>query len=154
MPEVAASATICCASPPPTPGATRLPSETLAGAWMAWAGTLLPSGRAGSGRSPAVAVGVVTPRRLAVHAADSSAIGTSAVALCRRPNRLADILLLSPSSTGRPLQTSQATNECCHEQVTPKYGTGGPPSEPDHPFQRRFPSDVTGKPRRSGARSR
>ena len=87
---------ICAASAPPTPGATRLPSETLAGASMAWVGTLVPSGSVGSGRSPAAARGALTPARLAVQAADSSAIGTSAVALCRRPNRLADIEL-SPS---------------------------------------------------------
>src|SRR3954470_7277657 len=125
MPEVEASATIDSVSPLPAPGAIRVPSETLAGAWMACAGTLLPSGRVGSGLSPAAALDALTPRRLAVQAADSSAIGTSAVALCRRPNRSADMWLLSPSGhTGHPLQTSQAFNECCHEQVTHKYGTG------------------------------
>src|SRR3954453_785088 len=97
MPEVEGVATICSASPLPTPGAIRLPSETLAGAWMACAGTLLPSGRVGSGLAPAAALDALTPRRLAVQAADSSAIGTSAVALCRRPNRLADMWLLSPN---------------------------------------------------------
>src|SRR3954452_9518444 len=96
MPEVDAGATICAASALATPGAIRLASETLAGASIACDGTLVPSGSVGSGTSPADAVEALTPRRLAVQAADSSAIGTSAVALCRRPNPLADIEL-SPS---------------------------------------------------------
>src|SRR6188508_3257203 len=100
MPEVEAVATIWSASASSTSPA-RLPSETLAGASMACAGTLVPSGRVGSGRSPAEAWGALAPRRLAVHAADSRAIGTSAVALCKRLNRFAAIKL-SPMVPGPP----------------------------------------------------
>src|SRR3954453_23335481 len=103
MPEVDAVETIWAASALPTPGPSRLPSETLAGASIAWAGTLVPSGSVGSCRSPAAARGALTPARLAVQAADNTASGTSAVALCRRPNRLADIDGLTPlGHTSRP----------------------------------------------------
>ena len=115
MPEVEAVAMIWAASALPTPGPSRLPSETLAGASMAWVGTLVPSGRVGSGRSPAAAEGALTPAMLAVQAADSRASGTSAVALCRRPNRLADIRL-SPMGFRRavPSRRLGAPNESCH----------------------------------------
>src|SRR4051812_203502 len=126
MPEGDAVATICSASALPTPGPNRLPSETLAGASMACAGTLVPSGRVGSGRSPAAAVGALTPSRLAVQAADSSAISTRAVALCRRPNRLADIELSPSSYRVVPSRRLRHPNESCHRQVTHKYGSGAP----------------------------
>src|SRR3954453_6439982 len=118
MPEVDAVETICAASALPTPGASRLPSETLAGASIAWAGTLVPSGSAGSWRSPAEARGAFTPARLAVQAADSRASGTSAVALYRRPNRLADIDGLSP--LGHSSRPSSATLSTQTNRVTHK----------------------------------
>src|SRR5689334_8172613 len=129
MPEAEAVATTCWASALPTPGAMALPSDMLAGAWMACAGTLLPSGRVGSGRSPAVAVGELTPSRLAVQAADSSAIGTSAVAWCRRPNRFADIEL---SPTGIPTSPPDVPRT---QRVVPRtsyavVGDGAPESQP------------------------
>src|SRR3954454_7727728 len=99
MPEVDAVDTIWAASALPTPGAIRLPSETLAGASIAWTGTLVPSGSDGSCRSPAAARGALTPARLAVQAADSRASGTSAVALYRRPFRLADMMVSLPLVT-------------------------------------------------------
>jgi hypothetical protein len=102
MPEVEAVETIWAASELPGPRAA--PSETLAGASIACAGTLVPSGRVGSGRGPALASGAPTPAMLAVQAADNRASGRSAVALCRRPNRF-DMCSL-PALPSRPLQTT------------------------------------------------
>src|SRR4051794_33427723 len=99
MPAASAVATISSAFALPTPGAIAEPEETLAGAWIAWAGTLVPSGRVGAGRGPAEALETPTPAMLAVQAADSSARGTSALARAHvaprvRPDGF-DIRLLS-----------------------------------------------------------
>src|SRR4051794_22482883 len=147
MPEAEAVATICSAFAPSTPGAIWLPSETLAGASMAWAGTLLPSGRDGSGRSPAAAVGASAARRLTVQAADSSAIGTSAVALCKRPKRLAGRFVdieLSPSRFEPPPPGGSRTPT---NRLTTKLRLGVAPAprcDADH-RQPWFPSDAPPK---------
>src|SRR4051794_23970605 len=143
MPEADAVATTCSASELPTPGAIVLPSDTLAGASMACAGTLLPSGRVGSWRSPADAVDGVAPRRLAVQAADSSAIGTSAVAVCRRPNRFADIELSPCCFTTSPPDVPH-TQRLGRRWVT-WHRTAARASDHRHPMQRPFPARVTRK---------
>src|SRR4051812_46130140 len=83
MPEVEAVATTLWALVPAMPGATAPGRDTLAGASMASVGTLVPSGSVARGVSSAdAAVLAPTPARLAVQAADSSASGMIAVALC------------------------------------------------------------------------
>ncbi len=86
MPLVEAVSTIWAAWPRGTLGATTPGTETLAGASMACAGTVVPSGSAPEPSSPATAEPMPDPAMLAVHAAESTASGTSAVALCMRPN--------------------------------------------------------------------
>src|SRR6476469_2996657 len=82
------------AEPLGTPGAISPGFETLAGALMAWSGTLVPSGSLPSWPS-ALAVPVIV--RLVVHAPDSSASGTRAVAFWKVVKRLCDdIRLHSP----------------------------------------------------------
>src|SRR5688572_9140203 len=66
------------------PGATTPGRDRLAGASIASVGTVLPSGRAETGRWSATAVVGPTPAKDAVTAAESSASGTSAVALWKR----------------------------------------------------------------------
>src|SRR3954470_12302404 len=103
MPEVEAVATTLWALVPAMPGATAPGRDTLAGASMASVGTLVPSGSVARGVSSAdAAVLAPTPARLAVQAADSSASGMIAVALCIRPNRDVPIVVvsLSPNSPG------------------------------------------------------
>ncbi len=94
MPLTEDVATTCSAlSTPPTEPAILSGAETEAGASMAWAGTLDPSGSEGSGSVPAAALVVgELVARLAVHAADSSASGTNAVARCRRLKREGDLV--------------------------------------------------------------
>ncbi len=76
-------------SAPPfgTPGAISPGPDTLAGALMAWSGTLVPSGSVPSWPS-ALAEPVMV--RLVVQAPDSSASGTRAVAFWKVVKRLCD----------------------------------------------------------------
>src|SRR6476469_6692867 len=76
-------------SPEPfgTPGAISPGPETLAGALMAWSGTLVPSG---SLPSWPAALAVPVTVRLVVHAPDSSASGTRAVAFWKVVMRVCD----------------------------------------------------------------
>src|SRR6478672_3622527 len=94
MPFTDDVATTCSAFPTlPTEPAILSGAETEAGASMAWAGTLDPSGSEGSGSTPAAALVVgELVARLAVHAAESRASGTRAVARCRRPKREGDLV--------------------------------------------------------------
>src|SRR6476620_3066911 len=87
MPLVEASAMTWSAPPLGTPGAISPGPDTLAGALMAWSGTLVPSGSVPSWPS-ALAEPVMV--RLVVQAPDSSASGTRAVAFWKVVKRLCD----------------------------------------------------------------
>src|SRR6476646_10506453 len=118
MPEVEAVATTREALPL-IAGATLPGTDTLAGASIAWAGTLVPSGSTWGGFSSAEAAVVVTPTpaRLAVHATESAASGSSAEAFWMRPNRGVDIAV-SPWCHANPACSLKhwcdGSNECCH----------------------------------------
>src|SRR4051812_29246508 len=100
MPLVEASAITRSAWPRGTPGAISPGLETLAGALMAWSGTVVPSGR-GPSRPSALADPVIV--RLVVQAPDSSASGTRAVAFWNVVKRLCDAMRGSPLvSAGSP----------------------------------------------------
>ncbi len=118
MPLAAASSTAFVGSPF-TPGASESEPDRLAGASMASAGTVLPSGSVPSPPSADVALlpARPTPTRLAVQAADSTASGTKVAAFWRRPN-LASLIVVSlvldtpggfPPRTGTP-----STKEVTH----------------------------------------
>src|SRR4051794_24316287 len=111
MPEVEAVATTVPGSPC-TPGATPPEVETLAGALIAWVGTVEPSGRRSSGWVSALAVLAPTPAMLAVQAADSTASGTRAMAFWPRPNRAFDIVALPvPTTNACPSARAARSNE-------------------------------------------
>src|SRR4051794_7608491 len=95
MPLVDAPATTASAAPSGTAGAIAPGIGTLAGALIAWPGTALPSGRPWLWFFAAEAT-LSAPAMLAVHAAESSASGTSEAALLLRPLSFADIPCLSP----------------------------------------------------------
>jgi hypothetical protein len=85
MPLVEAFAMIWLVSPVAAAGAgraTEVGEETLAGASIACVGMVLPSGSVAAASSAAAVEPI--PVRLAVHAAESTASGTMAVALCSR----------------------------------------------------------------------
>src|SRR3954469_2433256 len=87
MPFGEASAMTWSAPPLGTPGAISPGPDTLAGALIAWSGTLVPSGRVPSWPA-ALAEPVMV--RLVVQAPDSSASGTRAVAFWKVVKRLCD----------------------------------------------------------------
>src|SRR6476620_119229 len=94
MPLAEAPAMTSAAEPEGTPGAISPGLETLAGALMAWSGTVVPSGSFPSDPS-ALALLVIV--RLVVQAPDSSASGTRALAFWKVVSFLCDdIRLLSP----------------------------------------------------------
>src|SRR4051812_351009 len=86
MPLLEAPATTESAEPSGTAAAMTPGVGTLAGALMASLGTVVPSGRdEAAALSEAVALELT---RLAVHTPDSSASGTSVIALLRRDSAL------------------------------------------------------------------
>jgi hypothetical protein len=85
MPLVDAPAMTSSAAPSGTPGAISPGLETLAGALIAWSGTVVPSGSFPLPCSAAVLALVNV--KLVVHAPDNSASGTSAEAFCHRVSR-------------------------------------------------------------------
>jgi hypothetical protein len=87
--------------------------ERLAGASIASDGTRLPSGRVG--RSSEAALALPVAARLAVHAVDSIASGTSAVAFCQPLNLVFDIRTDLPSAIHRTLPLSGIPG------ITPSY---------------------------------
>src|SRR3954447_26886888 len=80
MPFVDAAAITAPAEPTGTPGAISPGLDTLAGAWMAGSCIVVPSASR-PGRESALALLVTV--RLVVHAPESRASGTSAVAFCQ-----------------------------------------------------------------------
>ena len=116
MPLVEAVATIWLASPEAAAGASEVGEETLAGASIACVGTVVPSGRVAV-VSPATAVPRPTPVRLAVHAAESTASGTMAVAFCSRVKD--GMAAKSPLGIvrGTPSSACKALNEWCHSEL-------------------------------------
>src|ERR1700760_4418125 len=82
MPSLEAPETTESSEPSGTAGATSPGTGTLAGASMALAGTLVPSGRLCDLSEAATLALVVT--RLAVHTPEKSASGTSAIAFVLR----------------------------------------------------------------------
>ncbi len=121
IPEVEAVVTAPCRLPL-MPGATTPGAETLAGALIASVGTEVPSGsEVGAEVGPcADTVWTPAPARLAVAAAESSASGTSAVALWIRPNRDADID--SPLFLVNPTCSLKHVTTVTTKLVTPGYG--------------------------------
>src|SRR5688572_16243203 len=104
------------------PGATTPGRDRLAGASIASVGTVLPSGRAETGRWSATAVVGPTPAKDAVTAAESSASGTSAVALWKRD---AAMWCLSLVRVSRPwLVLPQARDTRTNEAVRTRLRRG------------------------------
>src|SRR4051812_32539210 len=93
MPLVEAAASTAPAEPTGTPGAISPGLDTLAGAWIACSGMVVPSGSR-PGRESALAVLVTV--RLVVQAPESSASGISAVAFCHVFKRFGAAIRPSP----------------------------------------------------------
>src|SRR4051812_23336934 len=86
MPLEEAPETTESADPSGTAGAITPGTGTLAGASIAFAGTFVPSGRVPL-PSPVPDAVALELTRLAVHAPDSSASGSSAIDFCRGVSR-------------------------------------------------------------------
>src|SRR4029077_4172488 len=100
MPLLEAPDTTESSEPSGTAGATTPGTGTLAGAWMASAGTLVPSGRVWFlSAEDALALELT---RLAVHTPESSARGTSAIALLLRDKVLAVMRVVPSQRTNVP----------------------------------------------------
>src|SRR3954453_17118026 len=109
MPLVEALLMTCCSLPLGTPGASSPGAEMLAGSLTACDGTWLPSGSWPPLSSAAVAL---VTAKLAVHAPDRTASGTSAVAFCQVVMRLLVMSVISPLiGPGTQRRLSKGTRE-------------------------------------------
>src|SRR3954447_19348591 len=119
MPLVDAPATVASAAPSGTAGGMAPGIGTLAGALIAWLGTVLPSGSPWLSLLAADAT-PSAPAMLAVQAADSRANGTSEAALLLRPLSFADMRRVS---LVRNRSDSPKSDEPPVQRVSPSGGT-------------------------------
>src|SRR6478735_7187276 len=165
MPEAEAVATARWASPV-MPGATPPALETLAGASMASAGRLVPSGSVWSVPASASADPAPVVAMLAVQATERTASGTRAMILWLRPRRAIDLvldipLLLLPRTRhapsarcdGRPTTGScKSYGTSVVDAVQPFIGETTIPAGHDGETRSRFAVDTWPGPRTSGVR--
>ena len=123
MPLLEAPETTESSEPSGTAGATTPGTGTLAGAWMALAGTFVPSGRLPDPLSAEDAFALLVTR-LAVQTPEISARGTKVNALLRR-DKVFVVMRVSPSPVDKSADQPRAA---------------------DTLFQRPFPVWVTYKP--------